>query len=122
MKAWGAQSPLQASLAQLSMLSLALAGSTPGCSRESFEGILAGTPEVTVEYAGPVEEGVSFGIPSLAFPDNATALPAVCAVSVRVQSSPESSFGFGMFLPEAAAWNERLMTSGNGGFGGGINW
>ena len=122
MKARGAGIPLQTSLALLSLLTPALAGSTPDCSREAFEGILAGTPEATVEYAGPVEEGVSFGIPSLAFPDNATALPAVCAVSVRVQSSPESSFGFGMFLPEAAAWNERLMTSGNGGFGGGINW
>ena len=116
--------PLQASLALLSLLSSASAGSTPDCSLPGFEAILAsvGATEATVEHAAPVAEGESFGIPSLAFPDNATDLPAVCAVSFHVQSSSNSSYGFGMFLPEAGTWNERLMTSGNGGFGGGINW
>ena len=120
-----ADRPLQASLAFLALFrSPASASGAPDCSRAGFEAILAsaGATDATVEHASQVAEGGSFGIPSLAFPQNATDLPAACAVSVRVRSSPDSSFGFGMFLPETATWNERLMASGNGGYGGGINW
>ncbi|KAE9379467.1 feruloyl esteras-like protein B [Stipitochalara longipes BDJ] len=58
--------------------------------------------------------------PSPPFPHPATYLPALCAITVNVVSSPTSSFNFGLFLPEE--WNSRFMASGNGGFGGGINW
>ncbi|KUJ12196.1 tannase and feruloyl esterase [Mollisia scopiformis] len=58
--------------------------------------------------------------PSPPFPKAATGLPALCAVTVNVISSPTSSFNFGLFLPDE--WNLRFMGSGNGGFGGGINW
>ncbi|KAH9436064.1 hypothetical protein MCOR02_004973 [Pyricularia oryzae] len=64
-----------------------------------------------------------------------TGLPALCAVIVNVTSSPSSSYRFGMFLPSSpsssseaddkassGSWNGRLLTTGNGGFGGGIGW
>ncbi|RYP33983.1 hypothetical protein DL767_004504 [Monosporascus sp. MG133] len=91
------------------------------CTTAAFSDILADVPEASVNYVGRVPEGGSFGIPSLAFPSNATDLPAVCAVSVNVRSSPNSSYNFGLFLPDTT-WNERFLATGNGGFGGGINW
>ncbi|RYP08082.1 hypothetical protein DL764_002122 [Monosporascus ibericus] len=91
------------------------------CTTAAFSDILADVPEAFVNYVGRVPEGGSFGIPSLAFPGNATNLPAVCAVSVNVKSSPDSSYNFGLFLPDTT-WNERFLATGNGGFGGGINW
>jgi hypothetical protein len=53
-------------------------------------------------------------------PSNYSGLPALCAVSVNVPSPGNTSFNFGLFLPEG--WNGRFITTGNGGFGGGINW
>jgi feruloyl esterase len=47
-------------------------------------------------------------------------LPGLCAVSVQVQSISNSTFGFGLFLPDE--WNGRFLATGNGGFGGGINY
>ncbi|RYP78045.1 hypothetical protein DL769_003262 [Monosporascus sp. CRB-8-3] len=69
------------------------------CRTEIFEAIVANIPDATVNY-----------------------LPALCAVGINVKSSANSSFNFGLFLPEDGTWNERLMTTGNGGYGGGINW
>lgn len=60
------------------------------------------------------------GAIDLEFPGLATGLPELCAVTVLVQSSPTSNYRFGLFLP--AEWNERYIATGNGGFGGGINW
>ncbi|RYP14382.1 hypothetical protein DL765_006427 [Monosporascus sp. GIB2] len=95
--------------------------SAADCTTEAFSEILADVPEASINYVGRVPEGGSFGIPSLAFPGNATDLPAVCAASVNVRSSPDSSYNFGLFLPDTT-WNERFLATGNGGFGGGINW
>ena len=53
-------------------------------------------------------------------PSNYTGLPSLCAVSVNVPSSATTSFNFGVFMPDT--WNGRIITTGNGGFGGGINW
>ena len=63
----------------------------------------------------------SYANPSLLFPQPATGLPALCAASINVRSSLASSYNFGLFLPDAT-WNRRFMATGNGGFGGGINW
>lgn len=120
--------PLQAPSSSLALMVLSsqavLAAPAPAvdCTTASFKAILAEVPEATVSYAGAVAEGGSFGIPSLAFPTNATEVPAVCAVSINIKSSDEgSSYNFGLFLPDAT-WNERFLTTGNGGYGGGINW
>lgn len=91
------------------------------CTTEFIASIIAGNGNATVNYVYAVAEGTAFGVPSLAFPTNATNLPAVCAVGVNVQSSGNSSYNFGLFLPDST-WNERFLTTGNGGYGGGINW
>lgn len=91
------------------------------CSEEFISSAIADYENATVNYVYAVAEGDSFGIPSLAFPDNATNLPAVCAVGINVKSSEDSSYNFGLFLPDTT-WNSRFLATGNGGFGGGINW
>lgn len=91
------------------------------CTTESIANVIASNEYATVNYVYAVAEGGSFGVPSLAFPDNATNLPAVCAVGINVKSSDNSSYNFGLFLPETT-WNERFLATGNGGYGGGINW
>lgn len=91
------------------------------CSVEFFESVVQVNPNATVNYAYAVEEGGSFGPASLAYPDPATNLPAVCAVSVNIQSSTNTSYNFGLFLPDTT-WNERFLATGNGALNGGINW
>ncbi|RYO82962.1 hypothetical protein DL766_004961 [Monosporascus sp. MC13-8B] len=94
------------------------------CRTEIFDAIVANIPDATVNYVEAVPRNGSFGDAetNLSFPVNATQLPALCAVGINVKSSASSSFNFGLFLPEGGAWNERLMTTGNVGYGGGINW
>ena len=76
---------------------------------------------VTLNFTVPVPENGFFGQGSsnLEFPNNPTNLPALCAVGINIKSSDTSSHNFGLFLLED--WNQRTMTAGNGGFGGGIN-
>jgi feruloyl esterase len=91
------------------------------CTPEAFAALVTNSDAATVNYASPVAQGGSFGVPSLAFPLNATDLPALCAVGINVKSSANSSFNFALFLPDQS-WNERFLATGNGGYGGGINW
>lgn len=94
------------------------------CDKASIAAILgANHPEVTINSVEAVAEGASFGGGSdnPAFSSPATRLPALCAVDINVKSSDSSSYNFGLFLPDQT-WSERFMTTGNGGFGGGINW
>ncbi|KAJ1329635.1 feruloyl esterase [Microdochium nivale] len=94
------------------------------CTVDAIASLLAGNADVTVNFAQPVLEGGNFGGAgqgNIAFPTNATNLPALCAVSVNVKSSATSAYNFGVFLPDNT-WNDRIMTTGNGGLGGGINW
>ena len=88
------------------------------CTTSTFATIIPSG--ATINYAVSIPANGSFAEPSPEFPANETSLPALCAVSINVVSSPSSSFNFGLFLPQA--WNSRFITSGNGGFGGGINW
>ncbi|XXH00888.1 hypothetical protein Hte_007239 [Hypoxylon texense] len=99
------------------------AGVTAECTADAFAEILKDHPEATVNLVEAVPENGSFGQPEtdIPFPYNATSLPALCAASFNVKSSENSSYNFGLFLPDTT-WNERFMTTGNGGFGGGINW
>lgn len=88
------------------------------CSTSTFAAILP--TNATISYAVSVPANGTFAHPSPEFPANDTGLPALCAISVNVLSSPTSSFNFGLFLPQT--WNARFLATGNGGFGGGINW
>ncbi|KAK3724838.1 hypothetical protein LTR37_000886 [Vermiconidia calcicola] len=82
-----------------------------------------GTHEVP---SGGTHEGPSNGtleVPTsnIAYPTSPQGLPALCAVQINVTRSPESSFSFGLFLPQQN-WNKRFLAVGNGGFAGGINY
>ncbi|KAK8001076.1 hypothetical protein PG991_013298 [Apiospora marii] len=91
------------------------------CTRERFETMLAGHEAASVADVSPIAAGGTFGPPTMAFPTPAKNLSALCAVTVNVKSSETTSYNFGLFLPDSG-WNERFLTTGNGGFGGGINW
>ncbi|KAI0798386.1 feruloyl esterase B precursor [Xylaria sp. FL0064] len=93
------------------------------CTTETFTAMLADKAEATINFVQAVPQNGSFGQGSanLEFPMNATRLPALCAVGINVKSSENSSYNFGLFLPDST-WNQRFLTTGNGGYGGGINW
>ena len=90
------------------------------CSVATFEPLLP--KGAVIEAVAIVPEGGSYGegAKDIAYPTNPTGLPALCALTVRITSSPTSSFRFGLFLPKA--WNSKFLAVGNGGFAGGINW
>ncbi|KLU81119.1 feruloyl esterase B [Magnaporthiopsis poae ATCC 64411] len=93
------------------------------CQAATFSALLPAN--AVVENVTSVPEGGSFGegADNLPSPTNPTGLPQLCAVIIKVVSSPSSSFRFGMFLPTAPGkWNGRFLAVGNGGFGGGISW
>ncbi|KAI1853158.1 hypothetical protein JX265_011439 [Neoarthrinium moseri] len=92
------------------------------CTASAFSSVLpAGA---VIERADHVDAGGSYGegAKNLGYPNNVTNLPEVCAIIVNVSSSSTSNYRFGLFLPTAANWNGKLLTVGNGGFLGGINW
>lgn len=79
------------------------------CDVQSIQAVLPSN--ATVVYALPQASIATFGSQSdIAYPTNATGLPAFCAVLVNVTSSPTSSFMFGLGLPEE--WNQRYLAVG----------
>ena len=100
-------------------LSTANAHPHDNCNNEFFNRVLPSNASTLGTYHVPANG--SFGqAADIAYPINATNLPALCAVIVNVTSSATSSYTFGLFLPED--WNQRFIAVGNGGFSGGINW
>ncbi|KAF2728209.1 feruloyl esterase B precursor [Polyplosphaeria fusca] len=90
------------------------------CSPSSFQSVLPAN--ATINWAVPLQQNATLEVPvgDTGYPNNPVGLPALCAVSVQVQSIGNSTFGFGLFLP--VAWNGRFLAVGNGGYAGGINW
>jgi feruloyl esterase len=85
--------------------------------------IQASLPEgASVNFAYPLAANATFEVPKsdTAYKTNVYGLPALCAVSVQVQSISNSTYGFGLFLPDD--WNGRFLAVGNGGFAGGIHY
>ena len=76
----------------------------------------------SVNFARPVAANATFEVPKsqTGYPTSPKNLPSLCAVSVQVQSIGNTTYGFGMFLPDD--WNGRFLAVGNGGFAGGINY
>ncbi|KAJ9139070.1 Carboxylic ester hydrolase [Pleurostoma richardsiae] len=98
----------------------AIANCQYACRLSTFQKVLP--PEAVVESVAVVHKEGSYGegAANIAYPVNPTGLPALCAVTVNVTSSPDSSYRFGLFLP--VKWNSKFLAVGNGGFAGGINW
>jgi feruloyl esterase len=108
-------------VAFLSCLSLGTATALPKqCTDGYFDSILPSGSSII--EAAKISAGGSFGqgTADIAYPYNATNLPASCGIIVNVTSSATSSYTFGLILPDD--WNNRFMAVGNGGFSGGINW
>ncbi|KAK8125991.1 feruloyl esterase B [Apiospora kogelbergensis] len=95
-------------------------GVPPACNDHSFVDALPAN--ASIERVDFVESGNTYGEGprNLMYPIQPTNLPDLCAVTIRVKSSPSSAYRLGLFLP--VNWNNRIITHGNGGFGGGINW
>ncbi|MCJ1324159.1 hypothetical protein MMC10_000821 [Thelotrema lepadinum] len=89
------------------------------CTTDAFGKILPSS--ATVVNATSVQGGGSYGdlIHDADFPALATNLPELCAVQIKISTS-DNVVNFGLFLP--STWNNRLIGTGNTGFGGGINW
>ncbi|KAI0517986.1 feruloyl esterase B precursor [Xylaria bambusicola] len=97
------------------------------CNVAAFEAALEtleleGFSSSSVVYASTIPPGGSSFDPSPEYPINATYLPELCAVKFNVKSSETTSYNLAILLPGRERWNGRLMTTGNGGFGGGINY
>jgi len=90
------------------------------CNALTFAKVLPANAKI--ERVEVVEAGSTYGdgLADVAYPIQPTNLPALCAVTVAVTSSPISRYRVGLFLP--AEWNNRFLAVGNGGFSGGINW
>ena len=100
-------------------LSTVNAHSRDNCNNEFFNSVLPSNASSLGTYHVPANGSFGQGA-DIAYPINATNLPALCAVIINVTSSATSSYTFGLFLPED--WNQRFIAVGNGGFSGGINW
>jgi feruloyl esterase len=90
------------------------------CDSGSIQALLPSG--ANVNFVRSVAANSTFEVPksSTGYPTNPQNLPSLCAVSVQVNSIGNSTYGFGLFLPDD--WNGRFLGVGNGGFGGGINY
>ncbi|KAK1590510.1 tannase and feruloyl esterase [Colletotrichum navitas] len=96
-------------------------GLSTRCSVEGINSLLAEDDKAEVLMAYSISSNGSFGeAGNVAYPQNATHLPSLCAATINITSSSTSSYTFGIFLPDE--WNKRFLAVGNGGFSGGINW
>ncbi|KAK4495008.1 hypothetical protein PRZ48_013335 [Zasmidium cellare] len=94
------------------------------CSKVDFQAILPTDISASVAYATTVPANSTFQVPkeNIAFPTSPVLLRQACAVQINITSSPSSAYSLGLFLPDEEDWNGRLLTVGNGGYAGGIDF
>ena len=78
-------------------------------------------PDTTITMAEATGPGV---IPGGVMAGSAPGkqMPAFCRLTGILHPTPDSVIRFEVWLPEAAAWNGRILNTGNGGFGGSIDY
>lgn len=78
-------------------------------------------PDTTITTAGEVGPGViPGGVMAGSAPQKQ--MPAFCRVTGILRPSSDSVIRFEVWLPEQAAWNGRIVNTGNGGFAGSIDY
>jgi len=91
-----------------------------GCNLATWRSVLPSNAQITNVTFVPKGGSAGEGPTNILYPVPPTGLPELCSVTVQVQSSPSSSYRFGLFLPSRPHdWKQRFFAVGNGGFGGG---
>ena len=90
------------------------------CNLATWKGVLPANAQITNVTFVPKGGSAHDGPTNILYPTPPADLPECCAVTVQVQSSPSSSYRFGLLLPSRPHdWKQRFFAVGNGGFGGG---
>jgi feruloyl esterase len=101
---------LSALLAITTALSTINAHNDDNCNSKFFSNALPSNASTLGTYH--VSANGSFGqAADVAYPVNATSLPALCTVIINFTSSETSSYTFGHSLPKD--WNQRFIAVGN---------
>ena len=98
---------------------------TRPCTADTFAQALPSYAAVERVDRVPLLGSYGEGTADLGFTKNATHLPPLCAVTVRVNNrtaGTNSNYRFALFLPTGWTWNGRMLTIGSYSFAGGINW
>ncbi|RDW77522.1 hypothetical protein BP6252_05575 [Coleophoma cylindrospora] len=90
------------------------------CSSLTFANLTSSS----VRFASLIPAGSNFTGDSTETSYNTvqTDLPESCRVALTVQTSGNSTARYEIWFPTTAAWNNRFLTVGNGGWAGGINY
>lgn len=96
---------------------------TPSCTEERLTAALPAGAGASVERFGHVDDRGSFGESNITNPAYgiATGLPPLCAAIIKVTTG-DSSYRFGIFLPDTLKGNLSFIGVGNYAQAGGINW
>ena len=96
-----------------------MSGLLPALSAQScLPGSVITAPHTTVT----TDELVTAGRVATPYGDNVSKLPPFCRVAGILRPVPDSEIRFEVWLPAKSAWNGRLLSVGNGGFAGQINY
>jgi len=79
------------------------------CSPTGIASLIPSNSNASVNFAYSLPANSTFKVPpgDTGYPTNPVGLPALCAVSVQVKTPGNTSFGFGLFLPEE--WGGRFL-------------
>ena len=78
-------------------------------------------PDTTITAAEQTGPGVVPG-PTVVGSPSPKDMPAFCRVTGVLRPTADSVIRFEVWLPDAAAWNGRIVNSGNGGFAGSLDY
>jgi len=91
-------------------------------SPRNEDGACAALMGLTIVKGVTVVEAIAVPESALRISDDAVVpnLPAFCRVRAISKPTPDSQIRFELWLPRATAWNEKFLSTGEGGFAGRI--